>query len=127
MTSTHSSRAHLKLLPLNLRELYFPPSCRPEKFIEGWALEEVSRAAWNNSVETFNLYELMDEQYHKDIAARDAAAATPGRPTEREDESLQPIQQPKERGDKGDKLEQIRLQKIKGEPELLKQPEEAKK
>jgi hypothetical protein len=35
-------------------------------------LIDVSRAAWNNSVEMYNLHELMDEEYHKDIAARDA-------------------------------------------------------
>lgn len=32
----------------------------------------MSRAAWINSVEVFNLYELMDDAYHKAIAARDS-------------------------------------------------------
>jgi hypothetical protein len=45
-------------------------------------LEDVSRPAWNNSVEMFNLHELMDEEYHKDIAARDASAAAPGQSAE---------------------------------------------
>ncbi|KAG8787777.1 hypothetical protein FRC12_015278 [Ceratobasidium sp. 428] len=171
MTSTHSSRAHLASLPSNLRELYFPPSCQPEKFIEGrtvkgrnepcavggvaWVvaslhnreLEDVSRAAWNNSVEMFNLHELMDEQYQSDIAARDAtAAAVSEHPAEAEvtaapaptevdpqekkikglQKKLQAIQQLKERRDKGDKLELTQLQKIEGEEELIKQLEEAK-
>ncbi|KAG9082997.1 hypothetical protein FS749_006378 [Ceratobasidium sp. UAMH 11750] len=169
MTSTHSSRTHLNSLPSNLRELYFPPSCQPEKFIEGRAvkgrnepcavggvawvvaslnnceLEDVSRATWNNSVKMFNLHELMDEQYHKDIAERDAAAVTPVQPTETEvapaqaavevdpkekkikglQKKLQAIQQLKERRDKGEKLELTQLQKIEGEAELLKQLEEA--
>ncbi|QRV83286.1 TatD DNase family protein [Ceratobasidium sp. AG-Ba] len=171
MTSTHSSRAHLNSLPSNLRELYFPPTCQPEKFIEGRAvkgrnepcavggvawvvaslnnceLDDVSRATWNNSVEMFNLHELMDEQYHKDIAARDAAKAsvsapvaktqaTPAPaaaeldPTEKKikglQKKLQAIQQLKERRDKGDKLELTQLQKIEGEADLLKQLEDAK-
>lgn len=36
-------------------------------------LVDVSRAAWINSVEVFNLHELMDDAYHKEIAARDSA------------------------------------------------------
>ncbi|KAG8716991.1 hypothetical protein FRC09_014915 [Ceratobasidium sp. 395] len=163
-------RAHLASLPSNLRELYFPPSCQPEKFIEGrtvkgrnepcaiggvaWVLaslhncelEDVSRAAWNNSVEMFNLHELMDEQYQNDVVARGATSAavsehpaevevTPApAPTEVDPQEkkikglqkkLQAIQQLKERRDKGDKLELTQLRKIEGEEELIKQLEEA--
>ncbi|KAG9084502.1 hypothetical protein FRC06_004055, partial [Ceratobasidium sp. 370] len=140
----------------------------PEKFIEGRAvkgrnepcaiggvawvvaslnnceLEDVSRATWNNSVEMFNLHELMDEQYRKDIAVRDAVIAAPVQQVEVEaapaqvavevdpkdkrvrglQKKLQAIQQLKERRDKGDKLELTQLQKIDGEEELLKQLEE---
>jgi TatD DNase family protein len=35
MTSTHASSPHLKLVPPHLRELYFPPSTKPEKFVLG--------------------------------------------------------------------------------------------
>ncbi|KAG9128018.1 hypothetical protein FRC07_006132 [Ceratobasidium sp. 392] len=109
-------------------------------------LEDVSRVTWNNSVEMFNLHELMDDQYHKDIAARDAAGAVSEQtaeaevapvsvpaaaevdPQEKKTKGLQKkatIQQLKERRDKGDKLELTQLQKIEGEAELLKQLEEA--
>jgi hypothetical protein len=104
-----------------LRELYFPPSCQPDKFIEGllsflffyslqylnkWSftgravkgrnepcavggvawvvaslknceLIDVSRAAWNNTVEMYDLHELMDEEYHNDIKTRDAPKDDP--------------------------------------------------
>lgn len=123
MTSTHSSRAHLNTLPSNLRELYFPPTSLPEKFVEGvfvapswtnqsdsrhagravkgrnepctvggvaWVvaslhnceLIDVSRAAWNNSIEMYNLHELMDDEYHKDIVARGTQQVPPGQSEE---------------------------------------------
>ena len=79
MTSTHVSKAHLASLPTPLSALFFPPSCRPEKFVEGqtvkgrnepcaiggvaWVIaalkgetiEAVSEAAWKNTMELFGL------------------------------------------------------------------------
>jgi TatD DNase family protein len=85
MTSTHASKAHLTSLPTPLSALFFPPSCRPEKFVEGqtvkgrnepcaiggvaWVIatlrgetiEVVSEAAWKNTVELFGLHDLIPE------------------------------------------------------------------
>ncbi|CAE6542159.1 unnamed protein product [Rhizoctonia solani] len=171
MTSAHSSRAHIDTLPSNLRALYFPPSCQPDKFVEGrvvkgrnepcavggiaWVvaslknceLIDVSRAAWNNTVEMYDLHELMDDEYRRDIAARDAPNDKPvetngvvvGGTVEGKEEAaevdpkekkiralkkkLQAIEQLKARKDKGDKLEATQLQKILSEADLLKQLE----
>ncbi|KEP47627.1 TatD DNase domain protein [Rhizoctonia solani 123E] len=170
MTSTHSSRAHLNTLPPNLRALYFPQSCQPDKFIEGRAVKgrnescavggvawvvaslknceliDVSRAAWNNTVEMYDLYELMDDEYRGDIATRDAPRDKPvdtngvveGAATEVKEEAdvdpnekkikilkkkLQAIEQLKSRKAQGDKLEVTQVQKILTEPDLLRQLE----
>ncbi|CCO28290.1 TatD DNase domain containing 1 [Rhizoctonia solani AG-1 IB] len=40
-------------------------------------LIDVSRAAWNNTVEMYDLHELMDEEYHNDIKTRDAPKDDP--------------------------------------------------
>ncbi|TDL28189.1 Mg-dependent DNase [Rickenella mellea] len=80
MTSTHASKAHLDSLPNSLRELYFPSATKPENFVAGkpvkgrnepmaiggvgWVMhrildgvsfEEVTEAAWRNTVELFSL------------------------------------------------------------------------
>ncbi|KAH7334389.1 hypothetical protein B0J17DRAFT_673142 [Rhizoctonia solani] len=172
MTSTHSSRAHLNTLPSSLRELYFPPSCQPDKFVEGRAVKgrnepcaiggvawvvaslknceliDVSRAAWNNTVEIYNLHELMDDEYRGDIAARGAPEEIPvqkteptkGETVEGKEEAevdpkekkikalkkkLQAIEQLKARRENGDKLEITQLKKISTEADLLKQLERA--
>ncbi|KAF8598168.1 hypothetical protein BDV93DRAFT_609958 [Ceratobasidium sp. AG-I] len=174
MNPTHSSKAYLSDLPSNLRDLYFPPSCQPEKFIEGRAVKgrnepcavggvawvvaslnncelvDASRAAWNNSVEVFNLHELMDDEYHKAIAARDSTLATkpavkvelPASPVAARpaaevspkekkikalQKKLQAIEQLKARQEKGDKLELTQVQKIEGEAALRKELEELEK
>ncbi|QRW24647.1 TatD DNase family protein [Rhizoctonia solani] len=149
--------------------------CQPEKFIEGrvvkgrnepcaiggvaWVvaslknreLIDVSRAAWNNTVEMYDLHELMDAEYHEDIAARDASKDKPVEnggvvdggamdvkteakevdPTEKKirilKKKLQAIEQLKARRDNGDSLEATQLQKIEGEADLLKQLEELEK
>ena len=83
MTTTHASKSHLASLPTPLSALFFPPSCRPEKFVEGqtvkgrnepcaiggvaWVIatlrgetvEAVSEAAWKNTVELFGLNDLI--------------------------------------------------------------------
>ncbi|KAK7468712.1 hypothetical protein VKT23_003215 [Stygiomarasmius scandens] len=82
MTSTHASKAHLDSLPASLRQLYFPNSVKPERFVHGspvkgrnepcaiggvaWVIqslndmppEEVTERAWKNTVELFGLDEL---------------------------------------------------------------------
>ncbi|THV06012.1 Mg-dependent DNase, partial [Dendrothele bispora CBS 962.96] len=82
MTSTHASKTHLDTLPAPLRELYFPHSVKPERFVYGspvkgrnepcaiggvaWViqslngvpLEKVTEKAWKNTVELFSLDEL---------------------------------------------------------------------
>ncbi|KZT57861.1 Mg-dependent DNase [Calocera cornea HHB12733] len=82
ITTTHSSNHHLKSLPADLRQLYFPDSCKKEKFVMGktvkgrnepcatggvaWIvaqvkgipIEEVASHAWKNTVELFGLSEL---------------------------------------------------------------------
>ncbi|KAJ6621573.1 hypothetical protein B0H10DRAFT_1789430, partial [Mycena sp. CBHHK59/15] len=79
MTSTHASKQHLTSIPASLRELYFPPSTKPENFVYGQAvrgrnepcavggvawvihklndtpLEKVSEKAFKNTVELFSL------------------------------------------------------------------------
>jgi len=83
LTSTHASRKHISTLPAVLTNLYFPPSCKPERFVPGqmvkgrnepcaiggvaWViaqlkgvpLEDVVEAAWRNTVEVFGLDDLM--------------------------------------------------------------------
>ncbi|KAE9408269.1 Mg-dependent DNase [Gymnopus androsaceus JB14] len=83
MTAAHASKAHLDTLPVSLKDLYFPPSVKPEKFAPGklvkgrnepcsvggvaWVmhklhpeatLEEVTEKSWKNTVEVFGLDEL---------------------------------------------------------------------
>jgi len=82
MTSTHASKAHLDSLPASFRQLYFPNSVKPERFIYGspvkgrnepcaiggvaWIIqslndmppEEVTESAWKNTIELFGLDEL---------------------------------------------------------------------
>lgn len=83
MTGGHASKVHLDTLTGPLRDLYFPPSVRPEKFVLGkvvkgrnepcaiggvaWViqklhpettLEEVTEKAWKNTVDVFGLDEL---------------------------------------------------------------------
>ncbi|KAF9508917.1 hypothetical protein BS47DRAFT_1373593 [Hydnum rufescens UP504] len=82
MTSSHASKTPLASLPASLSALFFPPSCRPEKFQVGqtvkgrnepcaiggvaWAIatlreetiEAVSEAAWKNTMELFGLDDL---------------------------------------------------------------------
>lgn len=79
MTSTHASKVHLDALPDSYRHLFFPPSCRPEKFVQGqtvkgrnepcaiggvaWVVhgvtgapfEKVVEKAWKNTIELFQL------------------------------------------------------------------------
>ncbi|EJU00009.1 Mg-dependent DNase [Dacryopinax primogenitus] len=82
ITSTHASHSHLKTLPSDLNQLYFPDSCKKEKFVMGktvkgrnepcaiggvaWiiaqakgvAIEEVAEHAWRNTIKLFDLQEL---------------------------------------------------------------------
>ncbi|KAJ7706355.1 hypothetical protein B0H17DRAFT_1036873 [Mycena rosella] len=79
MTGGHHSQQYLTTLPLSLRELYFPPSTKPEKFTPGktvkgrnepcaiggvaWvvhqlhdiSMEEVTEKAFGNTLELFGL------------------------------------------------------------------------
>jgi len=79
MTGGHASKEHLTSLPPSLRELYFPPSTRPENFVLGKAvkgrnepcavggvawvihrlhdipLEKITEKAFQNTVELFGL------------------------------------------------------------------------
>ncbi|KDN42712.1 hypothetical protein RSAG8_06669, partial [Rhizoctonia solani AG-8 WAC10335] len=94
----------------------------------------------------YNLYELMDDEYRGDIAARDSPKDKPvvtngvaeGGATEGKEEAevdpkekkikalrkkLQAIEQLKARKAKGEKLEATQLQKIFTEGDLLKQLE----
>lgn len=82
MTSTHASKSLLDGLPAVLREVYFPAATKPESYVPGKAvkgrnepcsiggvawviqqlhdsesLEEVTEAAWKNTVEVFALGE----------------------------------------------------------------------
>ncbi|KAF7320128.1 Deoxyribonuclease tatd [Mycena kentingensis (nom. inval.)] len=81
MTGGHASKQHLASLPQSLREAYFPPSTRPENFVEGKAvkgrnepcaiggvawvvhelhgvpLEKVAAKAYKNTIELFGLEE----------------------------------------------------------------------
>ncbi|VDB99591.1 unnamed protein product [Peniophora sp. CBMAI 1063] len=84
MTSTHASKLYLSNLPSNLKADYLPESKPPEKFVDGLAvkgrnepctigsvawvvsqviphvsLEQLSHAAWENTVRVFGLRELM--------------------------------------------------------------------
>ncbi|KZO89655.1 Mg-dependent DNase [Calocera viscosa TUFC12733] len=82
ITTPHSSYHHLKALPTDLRQLYFPDSCKKEKFVTGktvkgrnepcatggvaWivaqvkgvSIDEVATHAWKNTVGLFGLSEL---------------------------------------------------------------------
>ncbi|KAI0068297.1 Mg-dependent DNase [Artomyces pyxidatus] len=83
MTSTHASRRHLDSLPSDLREIFLPPSTKPENFQHGkmvkgrnepctigavaWVVhkihegvtyEELVGRAWLNTVELFELHEI---------------------------------------------------------------------
>lgn len=83
MTSTHASKAHLSSLPAPLSSLYFPQATKAESFVHGkpvkgrnepmaiggvaWVVhklheqasfEEVTKRAWRNTVELFELDEL---------------------------------------------------------------------
>ncbi|KAI5124147.1 hypothetical protein M0805_000957 [Coniferiporia weirii] len=85
MTSTHASKWHLDSLPRSLREAYFPPAAKPERFqmgmpvkgrnepsavggvawvmqslYEGLSMDEVAEQVWKNTVEVFALDELRD-------------------------------------------------------------------
>ncbi|KAJ7102095.1 Mg-dependent DNase [Mycena belliarum] len=79
MTGGHASKQHLALLPLSLRELYFPASTKPENFmlgkaikgrnepcaiggvawvmheLHGISLEEITESAFKNTLELFSL------------------------------------------------------------------------
>ena len=79
LNATHASNAHLKSLPKPFSDVFFPPSAKsyvPGKTIKGrnepcaiggvaWvmaklkglSLEEVSEAAWKNTLEVFGLEE----------------------------------------------------------------------
>ncbi|KDQ14435.1 hypothetical protein BOTBODRAFT_66043 [Botryobasidium botryosum FD-172 SS1] len=83
LTSTHASRQHISTLPPVLNNLYFPPSCKPERFVPGqmvkgrnepcaiggvaWViaqlkgvpLEDVVEAAWKNTVQVFGLDDMV--------------------------------------------------------------------
>ncbi|KAF4605054.1 hypothetical protein EYR40_003837 [Pleurotus pulmonarius] len=78
-TSTHASKSHLASLPAPFRDLYFPPSVKPESFVLGkavkgrneptaiggvaWVMhkllgvpfDEVVERAWKNTVDVFGL------------------------------------------------------------------------
>lgn len=83
MTTTQASRAHINTLPASLNSLYFPDAKKPEAFVHGkpvkgrnepmaiggvaWVLhklhggtsfEQVTEAAWKNTVELFKLQDL---------------------------------------------------------------------
>ena len=82
MTSTHASNTHLKSLPKELSDIFFPPAAR--KFqqgkrltgrnepgaiggvawvlsrLKGVSLEEVMAASWKSTVELFGLEEDLD-------------------------------------------------------------------
>ncbi|KAF9076113.1 Mg-dependent DNase [Rhodocollybia butyracea] len=85
MTGAHASKPHLDTLPKDLKDLYHPPSVRPERFVSGKAvkgrnepctiggvawvvsqlhpevtLEELVEKAWKNTVKVFGL-ESLDE------------------------------------------------------------------
>ena len=80
VTSGHASHKYLESIPSDLRNLYDPPSVRPEKFIYGKAikgrnepstigkvawivhclhpepsLQELTTRVWNNTIELFQL------------------------------------------------------------------------
>ncbi|KAJ7071188.1 Mg-dependent DNase [Mycena amicta] len=81
MTGGHASKEHLKSLPQSLRDVYFPPSTRPENFVlgksvkgrnepcaiggvayvmhqlHGVPLEKLAAKAYKNTVELFDLDE----------------------------------------------------------------------
>ncbi|KAH6916887.1 hypothetical protein BKA70DRAFT_1138203 [Coprinopsis sp. MPI-PUGE-AT-0042] len=85
MAATHASKAHLDTLPQELREAFFPPSVKTERFAKGKAVKgrnepsttggvawimhcitgtpysEVVRAAWENTISLFGLDELVVE------------------------------------------------------------------
>jgi hypothetical protein len=85
MTATHASKAHLDTLPQELREAFFPPSVKTERFAKGKAVKgrnepsttggvawimhcitgipysEVVNAAWENTLCLFGLSELIVE------------------------------------------------------------------
>lgn len=85
MTGAHASRPHLDTLPNFLKELYYPPSVKPERFVSGkvvkgrnepctiggvaWVVsklhpeltsEELVEKAWKNTVDVFGLESLDD-------------------------------------------------------------------
>jgi len=84
MTSTQASKRHLDTLPQSLRSIFFPPTAQPERFQLGKAvkgrnepcsvgaiawlicrlhdessLEQVVETGWRNTVELFQLHELL--------------------------------------------------------------------
>lgn len=86
MTSTHASKSHLDALPASLRSLYLPAATKPESFVlgkpvkgrneptaigavawvihrlnEGVPFEKVTEKAWKNTVELFQLEELVEQ------------------------------------------------------------------
>ena len=83
MTTTQASRAHINTLPASLTSLYFPEAKKPEAFVlgrpvkgrnepmaiggvawvlhklhEGTSFEQVTEAAWKNTIDLFGLHEL---------------------------------------------------------------------
>lgn len=99
MKATQASNAHLKTLPQSLSDVFFPPSAK--KFTEGmmlkgrnepcsiggvaWviarlkgvSLEDVTEAAWRNTLDLFGLEEPLDMVLKPELARPAAAADTP--------------------------------------------------
>ncbi|EFI28668.1 TatD DNase domain containing 1 [Coprinopsis cinerea okayama7 len=85
MNPTHASKAHLDTMPSVLRNAFFPPSVKAERFVKGkvvkgrnepiaiggvaWVMHRLLQVpyktlvdtTWDNTVRTFGLSELVDE------------------------------------------------------------------